>query len=354
MLEKIESILALFVQELTKTDSKHNLLHHLKPNFLGKDSELQSMFQQIAKLDIEQKKIVASKLNEAKNYIENEINKKLDLFEELELNEKLNSESIDGTEMLDFSYEGSVSPLTKGMIDAIRILNKYGFEFHSGLEIEEDFYNFQALNIPKHHPARQMQDTFYLEGKTQDEMNYLLRTHTTCVDIRAILSKGLKPPFGITSCGKVFRVESDKTHSPMFHQVDAIMVERDINMGNLKFLLQQFLNEFFEVDNIEIRFRPSFFPFTEPSAEIDIGYKEINGKIVIGGSENFLEVGGCGMIHPNVLDAVNIDKDEFQAIAFGMGLDRLIMLKYGITDVRQITANNLQWINHYSFDSCVL
>jgi phenylalanyl-tRNA synthetase alpha chain len=299
-------------------------------------------------ISLEEKRIIGREINLLKLEFEKLISEKISFFENQELEKKIQSEVVDITKPTRKIHSGSLNPLTIVAYDVVRILEKYGFSVMFGPEIEEDFYNFQALNVPEHHPARQMQDTFYLNGKNEMDENYLLRTQTTGVDVRAILNSNLKPPIAISSFGKVFRVESDKTHSPMFHQIEAVMIDKNINMSNLRYILESFLMEFFETKDIVLKFRPSFFPFTEPSAEVDVGYTIKDGKIVIGGSDKFLEILGCGMLHENVLKNMKIDPNEYQAIAFGCGLDRLAMLKYGIADVRQITHNYLDWIKHYT------
>jgi phenylalanyl-tRNA synthetase alpha chain len=222
------------------------------------------------------------------------------------------------------------------------IFGELGFEFAQGPEIEDDFHNFTALNMPADHPARQMQDTFYLENS-----ELLLRTHTSNTQIRKMLNT--QPPLKVAALGRVFRRDSDQTHTPMFHQFEGFVVDESANMGHLKWCLENFLEKFFEVKNVELRFRPSFFPFTEPSAEVDINYSIENGKIKIGKGDRFMEILGCGMIHPNVLKNCNIDPEKFQGFAFGIGVERLAMLKYGITDLRMFFENDVRFLNHFGF-----
>ena len=196
-----------------------------------------------------------------------------------------------------------------------------------------------------------MQDTFYLQSKNEDGDNYLLRTQTTCVDAREVIENNLQPPIALISCGKTFRCDSDRTHSPMFNQFEGLMIDECLNLGHLKFFLQTMLKEFFETDDIVVRMRPSYFPFTEPSVEIDVGYSIVNNQIKIGGCEKWLEVLGAGMLHPNVLKNMNIDSEKYTAIAFGCGVERFAMLKYGANDIRDFTANKNAWLKHYSFAS---
>ena len=234
-------------------------------------------------------------------------------------------------------------PITKVISEVKEILSSLGFNFVEGPEIEDEFHNFDALNIPEDHPARQMQDSFYMKKE-----GFVLRTHTSNVQIRHMKSN--KPPFQIATVGKVYRADYDQTHTPMFHQMEGFMIDKDITMANMRWVLEEFLRLFFKNDKIISRFRPSFFPFTEPSAEVDIGYSKKNNQIKIGGEENFLEILGCGMVHPNVLKNVDIDPDEFQGFAFGVGIERLAMLKYGIKDIRMLFENNLSFLNHCSFN----
>ena len=231
------------------------------------------------------------------------------------------------------------------MIDEISsIFSEIGFSIAEGPDVETEYNNFTALNTPENHPARDMHDTFYLEKNKK----LLLRTHTSPVQIRTMLNG--KPPFKIIVPGRTYRSDSDQTHTPMFHQLEGLHIDKDITMGHLKGCLNYFVNEFFEIKNIKMRFRPSHFPFTEPSAEVDIQYKIKDGKIIIGEGDKWLEILGCGMVHPNVLNNVKIDTKKFQGFAFGMGIDRLAMLKYGINDLRSFFDSDYRWLNHFGFD----
>ncbi|MBR1945627.1 MAG: phenylalanine--tRNA ligase subunit alpha [Alphaproteobacteria bacterium] len=221
-----------------------------------------------------------------------------------------------------------------------------GFEDSEGPHSEDDFHNFTALNTPKNHPARQMQDTFYLQGEENGE-RFIVRTQTSAVQIRTMESQ--KPPVRIIVPGRTYRCDYDATHAPMFHQVEGLIVDKTTNMAHLKGCLIEFVKTFFELDDVPVRFRPSFFPFTEPSAEMDIGCSRANGELKIGAGSDWLEILGCGMVHPNVLKACNIDPDEYQGFAFGIGLDRLAMLKYAIPDLRTFFESDLRWIKHYGF-----
>ncbi len=257
------------------------------------------------------------------------------------------------TERLDLSLPaaqapvGSVHPVSQVMDELSEIFADLGFAVAEGPEIESDWYNFTALNFPEDHPARAMHDTFYLDSRDETGKPLLLRTHTSPVQIRAMLAGGA--PLRIIAPGRVYRSDSDATHTPMFHQVEGLVVDRGITMGHLKWTLETFLKAFFERDDIAIRLRPSYFPFTEPSAEVDVGWSTEKGRRVVGGSEGWMEVLGSGMVHPKVIAAAGLDPDEWQGFAFGTGIDRLAMLKYGMNDLRQFFDGDLRWLRHYSF-----
>lgn len=268
--------------------------------------------------------------------------RKKDAYETAELNEKLRGEKIDLSAPVRKENRGLIHPISKVKQEIEEIFATLGFEFAQGPEVEDDFHNFTALNMPADHPARQMQDTFYLQNS-----ELLLRTHTSNTQIRKMNNS--QPPLKIAALGRVFRRDSDQTHTPMFHQVEGFVVDESANMGNLKWVLEQFLQAFFEVKNVELRFRPSFFPFTEPSAEVDINYSLENGRIKIGKGDRFMEILGCGMIHRNVLSNCGIDPEKFQGFAFGMGVERLAMLKYGITDLRMFFENDVRFLKHFGF-----
>jgi len=234
------------------------------------------------------------------------------------------------------------------MDELAEIFADLGFSVATGPEIEDDWHNFSALNIPETHPARAMHDTFYFPDE-RDGHRMLLRTHTSPVQIRAMT--GQEPPIRIIAPGRVYRSDSDATHTPMFHQIEGLVIDRDINLGHLKWTLETFLKAFFERDDIVLRLRPSYFPFTEPSVEIDVGYSMEKGQRVIGGSEGWMEVLGSGMVHPNVIRACGLDPAEWQGFAFGTGVDRLAMLKYGMNDLRAFFDGDLRWLRHYGFSA---
>ena len=331
---------------LSKLKSKLDLnqIGQLKSDLFGKDGLITNKFKKIATISESERKKYATELNNIKDELQDLINLKISEIEILEVNERLKNEKIDVTLPERPIIRGKIHPVSQTIDEISSIFSEIGFSVEEGPDVENEYNNFTALNTPDYHPARDMHDTFYLDEKKQK----LLRTHTSPVQIRTML-KG-KPPFKIIAPGRTYRSDSDQTHAPMFHQVEGLHIDKDINMGHLKGCLNYFIKEFFEVDKIKMRFRPSHFPFTEPSAEVDIGYKIENGKIVIGEGDQWLEILGCGMVHPNVLKNVKVDPDKFQGYAFGIGIDRLAMLKYGINDLRAFFECDYRWLNHFGFD----
>lgn len=339
----LEQIKQDFFTQLNNSNSL-DTLEELRVNFLGKKGLMNDLMLDLKNLNIEEKKHFGATINQLKTNITTELQNKKEQLELIDLNLKLQTEKLDLTSPFRQENQGSIHPISQTIDEIKNIFGKMGFEIIDGPEIEDDFHNFSALNIPEHHPARQMQDTFYLPEN--DGKNMLLRTHTSSVQIRKMLSQ--KPPLKIISLGKVYRSDSDQTHTPMFHQIEALVIDKNINMGNLKWTIEKFLQEFFEVSNLETRFRPSFFPFTEPSCELDIGFSKKDGRIKIGSNENFLEILGCGMVHPQVLTNVGIDPKEYQGFAFGIGIERLTMLKHGINDLRMFFEGDIRFLKHYS------
>jgi phenylalanyl-tRNA synthetase alpha chain len=242
--------------------------------------------------------------------------------------------------------DGRIHPVSQVFDETAAIFADLGFTIAEGPDIEDDFHNFTALNIPPEHPARQMHDTFYL-NPGEDGSRPILRTHTSPVQIRTMMEK--TPPHRIIAPGRTYRCDSDQTHTPMFHQIEGLVIDRTSHMGHLKGTLEEFARAFFELDQVRMRFRPSHFPFTEPSAEVDIGCAFDAGQIRIGEGEDWLEILGCGMVHPKVLAAVGLDPDVYQGFAWGMGIDRIAMLKYGIPDLRAFFDSDLRWLRHYGF-----
>lgn len=330
-------------------------LQQIRVEFLGKKSLLNQEMKKLGSLEQNDRKKLGEAVNLLKEQISNLLQAKQSILEEFELNKRFVEEKTDLTIPARQYKKGSIHPITQATEELIQIFAKFGLTIKDGPTIENDWYNFTALNFYEDHPARQMHDTFYLKAKEKysndlkngnnkqrmSEQNVdklLLRTHTSPIQIRTMQNG--KPPFRFIAPGRTYRSDSDMTHTPMFHQIEGLVIDENINMGHLKYLITEFIKDFFEQTNIEIRFRPSFFPFTEPSAEVDIKMQDSN---------KWLEVLGCGMVHPNVLKNVNIDSDHYQGFAFGLGVERFAMLKYGIKDLRQFFEGDIRWLKHYNF-----
>ena len=320
-------------------------LEVIRLEYLGKKGLLPAEMKLLGKLPIDQKKIKGQELNKLKTFIEVSINDHKILIENAELEQKLKNESIDVTLPHTEEITGKIHPISQTIFSITEIFGNLNYSVEAGPDIESDFNNFSALNIPPHHPAREMQDTFYVNNSNGE--NNVLRTHTSPVQVRTMLKS--KPPIKIIVPGRTYRSDSDSTHTPMFHQVEGLVVNKDATMADLKSTLILFLKEFFEIDNLKYRFRPSYFPFTEPSAEMDVAYTKKNNVLKIGEGDDWLEILGCGMVNPKVLENCNIDSSVYQGFAFGMGIERLSMLKYGITDMRGLFDLNIKWLDHYGF-----
>ena len=331
---------------LSKLRGKLNLseVNQIKSELFGKNGLISTQFKKIGTIAESEKKKFASDLNIIKDELQGLINSKINEAENTEINKKLEQERIDITLPERSFVRGKIHPVSQTIDEISSIFSEIGFSVEEGPDVENEYNNFTALNTPENHPARDMHDTFYLDEKKQN----LLRTHTSPVQIRTMIKD--KPPFKIIAPGRTYRSDSDQTHAPMFHQVEGLHIDKDINMGHLKGCLNYFIKEFFEVDKIKMRFRPSHFPFTEPSAEVDIGYEIKDGKIIVGEGDEWLEILGCGMVHPNVLKNVNVDTAKYQGYAFGIGIDRLAMLKYGINDLRAFFDCDYRWLSHFGFD----
>ena len=320
-------------------------INEFRIKFLGKKGIISLEMKELASFSGDERKQHAEKLNKIKDSVLEIIASKTEELNSEELEKKLNSETLDITLSTSKSY-GTIHPISQVIEEVITIFGDLDFFVAEGPEVETDYNNFTALNTSEHHPARQMHDTFYVETET-DGMPNVLRTHTSPVQIRSMLKQ--KPPIRLIAPGKTFRCDNDQTHSPMFHQVEGLVIDQESNMSHLKGCLEIFLKTFFETDKLNMRFRPSHFPFTEPSAEVDIGYTKKGNQLIIGEGEDWLEILGCGMVHPNVLENVNINSNEYQGYAFGMGIERLAMLKYGISDLRTFFDSDLRWNKHYGF-----
>lgn len=321
-------------------------IEEIRVNFLGKNGVITSYLKQLATVSSSEKAQAGAELNSIKNEVSAALDNKKRFLDQVEIDKKLAFDKLDLTLPARNIPEGKIHPISQVIDEVIAIFGSLGFFVAEGPSIENDFNNFTALNIPLSHPARQMHDTFYLkDGKSPEKM--LLRTHTSTVQIRNMQAN--KPPFRFVSPGRVYRCDWDMTHTPMFHQIEAVLIDKNIHMGHLKSCITEFLKIFFEIDDVPIRFRASYFPFTEPSAEVDIGCAWQGKELIIGKEEKWLEILGCGMVHPNVLRSVGVDPDIYQGFALGMGIERIAMLKYGIGDLRNFFDSDLRWLSHYGF-----
>ena len=331
MQERLQNILSQAqdavaeVTELTKLDE-------LRVHFLGKKGELTEMMKTLGKLSAEERPKAGQVINEAKQAVQSLLNAKKKELDDAKLAQKLAEETVDITLPGRGADVGSLHPVTRTLTRIETLFANAGFDVETGPEIEDDWHNFEALNIPETHPARAMHDTFYINENT------VLRTHTSGVQIRTMENK--QPPLRIIAPGRVYRCDSDQTHTPMFHQVEGLIIEKNASFAQLRTLIIEFLRKFFEDENLKVRFRPSYFPFTEPSAEVDIATN-------LFGDGRWIEVLGCGMVHPNVLKNVGIDPDEYTGLAFGLGVERLAMLRYNVKDLRQFFENDLRFLQQF-------
>ena len=307
-------------------------LENVRIEFLGKQGILTLEMKKLGHQSPEMRKTLGEELNSIKQEIVKLIADKQVILQEKELEQQFTQQRLDLTIPSRPRRLGSIHPITQCMEELINVFAQFGFSLKTGPNIETDWYNFTALNIDEDHPARQMHDTFYLNN------GEVLRTHTSPIQIRAMQDES--PPFRFIAPGRTYRSDSDMTHTPMFHQIEGLAIDKDIHMGHLKYVISEFIRNYFESPDMEVRFRPSFFPFTEPSLEVDIRRSNTN---------KWLEVLGCGMVHPNVLKNVKVNPEEYQGFAFGLGVERFAMLKYGIRDLRQFYEGDLRWIKHYSF-----
>ncbi len=317
-------------------------------DLLGKQGSISALLKTLGQMSPEERQVQGPAINGLREAVTGAIALKKSALEAAVLDARLATERLDMTLPAPDAPQGSVHPVSQVMDELAEIFADMGFAVAEGPEIEDDWHNFTALNIPETHPARAMHDTFYFpEDKAVDGKKMLLRTHTSPVQIRTMLNQ--KPPIRIIAPGRVYRSDSDATHTPMFHQIEGLVIDKGIHLGHLKWTLETFLKAFFERDDVVLRLRPSYFPFTEPSAEVDVGYTVVNGKRVIGGSDGWMEVLGSGMVHPRVIEACGLDPTEYQGFAFGTGVDRLAMLKYGMDDLRAFFDGDLRWLKHYGF-----
>lgn len=314
---------------------------------LGKKGSITQLLKGVGSLPAEERKDFARDANILKNEVQDALQNRLSEVESLTLQATLASQRKDITLAARPGETGTIHPIIHTMEELISIYSELGFSYESGPDVEDDWHNFTALNIPEEHPARAMQDTFFM-AEQRAGLHTVLRTQTSGVQIRTMESK--KPPIRIIAPGRTYRSDYDMTHTPMFHQIEGLYIDKGVHFGHLKATLIEFCKRFFEVDELPVRFRPSFFPFTEPSAEVDIGCSWTDsGELVIGAGDGWLEILGCGMVHPKVLANCGIDPDEYQGFAFGMGIERPAMLKYGIPDLRGMFEADVRWLKHYGF-----
>ncbi|BCI71657.1 phenylalanine--tRNA ligase alpha subunit [Sphingomonas paucimobilis] len=329
-------------------------LETIRVDALGKQGRITQLLKTLGKMSPEERQVEGPKIHGLREAVTEALGIRKAALEQAALDARLASERLDMTLPVDAGSFGTVHPVSQVMDELAEIFADLGFAVATGPEVETDWHNFTALNIPETHPARAMHDTFYLAGVEAggDErtVRRVLRTHTSPVQIRTMLDQ--KPPIRIIAPGRTYRSDSDATHTPMFHQVEGLVIDKGITLGHLKWTLETFLKAFFERDDIVLRLRPSYFPFTEPSAEVDVGYTIEKGKRVIGGSGGgWMEVLGSGMVHPKVIEACGLDPNEWQGFAFGCGIDRLAMLKYGMDDLRAFFDGDIRWLKHYGFAS---
>src|ERR1700749_494363 len=315
---------------------------------LGKKGSISALLATLGKMSPDERKTQGAAINLAKDKVSLALTERRDILKTAALDARLKSETIDVTLPVRETPadQGRIHPLSQVMDELTTIFADMGFAIAEGPDIETDDYNFTKLNFPEGYPAREMHDTFYFNPKP-DGSRLLLRTHTSPVQIRTMLAQ--KPPIRVIIPGRTYRSDSDQTHTPMFHQVEGLVIDKNRHVGHLKWILQEFCKAFFEVDQVKMRFRPSFFPFTEPSLEVDIQCRRDKGEIRFGEGDDWLEILGCGMVHPNVLPNCCIDPTEYQGFAWGMGIDRIAMLKYGMSDLRDFFEADVRWLAHYGF-----
>ena len=313
---------------------------------LGKQGSISALLKSLGSMSPDERKAQGPAINGLRDRVSTTVAARKAELDAAELSARLAKERVDLSLPAPPRRKGSVHPTMQVMDEVIAIFAEMGFAVAEGPDIEDDFHNFTALNFPPKHPAREMHDTFFFNPGPDGERK-LLRTHTSPVQVRTMLAN--KPPIRIVAPGRTYRCDSDQTHTPMFHQIEGLVIDRDIHMGHLKWTLDTFLARYFEAEGVVTRLRPHHFPFTEPSAEVDVQCDRSGGEVRIGQGTDWLEVAGCGMVHPNVLRACGVDPDEYQGFAFGFGVDRLGMLKYGMPDLRDMFAGDVRWLSHYGF-----
>ena len=332
-----------------ETADTPDALESVRIDALGKQGSVSALLKTLGQMSPEERQVQGPVINGLREAVTNGIAAKKATLETAILNQRLATERLDMTLPAPEAPRGTVHPVSQVMDELAEIFADMGFAVAEGPEIEDDWHNFSALNIPETHPARAIHDTFYFPDKDAEGRSMLLRTHTSPVQIRTMTSQ--EPPIRIIAPGRVYRSDSDATHTPMFHQIEGLVIDKGIHLGHLKWTLETFLRAYFERDDVVLRLRPSYFPFTEPSVEVDVGYSVVKGKRVIGGSEGWMEVLGSGMVHRRVIEACGLDPDVWQGFAFGTGVDRLAMLKYGMDDLRAFFDGDNRWLQHYGFNA---
>ncbi len=345
-MDDVESITQEFLDRIAGAQDSAGL-EALRVEALGRKGRVTGLMKTLGAAAPEDRKSLGQKFNDAKDKVAAAIDARRGQLGEAEMAARLGGEALDVTLPVRPAPMGKIHPVSQVIEEITAIFADMGFSVAEGPDIEDDFHNFTALNIPPEHPARQMHDTFYLD-KAEDAEQLVLRTHTSPVQIRHMQSQ--PPPHRIIAPGRTYRCDSDQTHTPMFHQIEGLAIDRDIHMGHLKGCLEDFARTIFGIDDLPFRFRPSHFPFTEPSAEMDIGCSRVDGELRIGGGDDWLEILGCGMVHPKVLELAGVDSSKWQGFAFGLGIDRIAMLKYGIADLRSFFDGDVRWLRHYGFD----
>ena len=334
------------LERIAEAENLHDL-DAVRVSLLGKSGEITAKLKSLGSMDADTRTAEAPKIHALRERVTTAIAERKASLENAELERKLATETIDLSLPAPEIVAGTVHPVSQVMDELAEIFADLGFSVAEGPEIESQWYNFTALNMGETHPARAMMDTFYVQPRTPGEEPRVLRTHTSPVQIRTMEAN--PPPLRVIAPGRVYRSDSDATHTPMFHQVEGLVIDRAITLGHLKWTLETFLKAFFERDDIALRMRPSYFPFTEPSAEVDVGWSIEKGRRVVGGQEGWMEVLGSGMVHPRVIANCGLDPNEWQGFAFGCGIDRLAMLKYGMDDLRAFFDGDIRWLKHYGF-----
>ena len=348
-MDRLDTLKAKYLTALTNT-ADETALEELRLAALGKKGEISLLMRGLGAMSPDERQVAGPALNALKDEIDAALRAKKAALGDAALNERLKAEGLDVTLPGRPRRMGSIHPVSQVMEELTAIFADMGFSVAEGPQVESDWYNFDALNIPPEHPARQEHDTFFMHRAPGDTRPpHVLRTHTSPVQIRAMAAQGA--PIRVIAPGRVYRMDMDQTHTPMFHQVEGLAIDRDLSMANLKWVLEEFCRAFFEVPDVELRFRASHFPFTEPSAEVDIRCSWEGGQLKIGQGDGWLEILGSGMVHPKVLAAAGVDPAVWQGFAFGMGIDRIAMLKYGIPDLRAFFEGDLRWLRHYGFSA---